>query len=101
MERIGRRILGMIRDPNIPLLNYRVRSKLETTHQAAISDLLIALLAEGKEILNYDHIETTIPKQPYSLEFGGRRYDILYKDGSYYVYIEVKTTRKKPKELNR
>ncbi len=91
----------MIRDINIPFLNYRVRSKIQTTHQAALSDILVALLAEGKEILNYDHIETTIPKQPYSLEFGGRRYDILYKDGSYYVYVEVKTTRKKPKQLNR
>jgi len=99
MEERRRRILNLIKDSNIPLLNYRVTTPISKVHEKVVSDLLIALSAIGKEVLNYDHIQTTIPKQPYSLVHRGRRYDILYKDDGYYIFLEIKTTSLKPKQL--
>lgn len=84
--------MSRVRDPNLPLLGYDVKHQLERNHHEVIADLLNALQRTGYEILNYDHIQTTIPKQDLPLKWRGKRYDILARKGSLIALLEVKAT---------
>lgn len=82
-------------DPVFLVVKTRMGRKEEAVHSRAVMDLVSAIYCRITQVVNYDHVEMTIPRFDIPLTSGKKRYDIVYLDrDNNRVLIEVKICKK-------
>ena len=84
-----------IPDANYSFLTLNQTTKRERMHHFFLN-FLLSFLAKHFSKINYHHIRSTIKKdESVPLKLFSKIYDISIENDDYYIFIEIKTIKKK------
>jgi len=82
-------------DPVLIVVKTRMGRKEQADHNRAVMEITSAIYTRVSQVINYDHVEMSLPRFDIPLTSGKKRYDIAYLDrDNNRVLIEVKVCKK-------
>jgi len=78
-----------ILDPEILAIKIREDQKRIEDHNNVLRELVKLIFAGISQVINYDHVITTIPMYEIPLEHKGKRYDISFIKGDRIFYVQL------------
>ena len=82
------------RDPRLPIVKTPHGKKEHEEHNIQVGLVATAIFMYVSHRINFDHVNILIPREPISLEYKGKRYDIAYLDRhGNRVLVEIKIAR--------
>jgi len=82
------------KDPRVPIVKVPHGRKEHKEHNIQVGLVATAIFMYVSHRINFDHVNILIPREPISLEYKGKRYDIAYLDRyGNRVLVEIKIAR--------
>ena len=74
-------------------LRFKGEGKASEVHNEVIRDLLHFIRGHYTDSINYDHVFSTVLREPISLKYRGKRYDIAFMHKGRRVLIQVEAVK--------
>jgi len=78
-----------ILDPEILAIKLQEKHARVEDHNEVLREIIKLIFAGISQIINYDHVVTSIPRYEIPLEYRNKRYDISFIKGNRIFYVQI------------